>query len=125
MKVLLDENINPRLRSVLMVHDVFTASYMGFAGLQNGNLLRAAEAHYFQVLVTGDQTLQYEQNLKAHRIAVVVLTALRWRFLKDFVPQILEAIANAQPGSVVRVDCGVFTRRSKGRSPVTDATDSA
>jgi hypothetical protein len=60
VKVLLDENLDHRLRKHLGSHDVFTASYMGWDGLKNGQLLRAAEDGGFDVFVTGDQTLAYE-----------------------------------------------------------------
>lgn len=57
MKVLLDENLPQLLRN----HEVFTVRYQGWAGLKNGELLKAAEDNGFEVFVTGDQTLLYEQ----------------------------------------------------------------
>jgi hypothetical protein len=60
LKVLLDENLDHRLRKSLAAHEVFTASYKGWDGLKNSSLLQAAEDDGFDVLVTGDQTLQYE-----------------------------------------------------------------
>ena len=63
MKVLLDENLDHRLRKNLGSHEVFTASYMGWDGFKNGKLLEAAEDDGFGVLVTGDQTLQYRAGL--------------------------------------------------------------
>ena len=67
MKVLLDENLDHRLRKHLGSHEVFTASFPGWDGLKNGKLLEAAEMAGFEVLVTGDQTLCYEQNLSERR----------------------------------------------------------
>jgi hypothetical protein len=62
VKVLLDENLDHRLRRHLPGHEVFTVSYQGWDGLGNGKLLQAAEDATFDVLVTGDPTLRYEQN---------------------------------------------------------------
>lgn len=71
MKVLLDENLDHALRRLLGPHDVVTVNYMGWAGLQNGALLRAAEDGGIDVLLTGDQTLKDEQSLMGRRLAVV------------------------------------------------------
>jgi len=73
MKVLLDENLDHRLRSHLGSHEVFVASYMGWDGLKNGKLIQAAEEDGFEVLLTGDQTLCYEQNLNGRRLAVITI----------------------------------------------------
>ena len=62
------------LRQFLPNHEVATAYERGWARLKNGELLGAAEANGFEVLVTTDSNLKYQQNLKSRRIAVVVLT---------------------------------------------------
>jgi len=111
VKVLLDENLDHRLRSNLGTHEVFTASYKGWDGLRNGELLRAAEADGFEVLVTGDQTLAREQNLKERRMAIVALSSIEWRLVRQHLPKIMTAIESATPGSFQAVDCGVFSRR--------------
>lgn len=112
MKVLLDENLDRRLRKNLDPHEVFTANYKGWSGLKNGKLLEACEADGIEVLPTGDQSLFYEQNLSKRRLAVVALSCVEWRILKDYLPQIVTAIDNAFPGSFQAVDCGIFTRRT-------------
>ena len=111
MKVLLDENLPRRLRNNLGNHDVFTVSFKGWAGLENGELLQAAEAEGFEVFVTGDQTLSYEQNLATRRVAVVVLSSIDWHILKNNLSLILTAIDSATPGSFQTVECGTFTRK--------------
>ena len=111
MKVLLDENLDHRLRRNLGSHEVFTASYKGWNGLQNGKLLRAAEDGDLDVLVTGDQTLSHEQNLSGRRLALVVLSSVEWRILKNHLPRIIAAIDNAVPGSFQVVECGAFNRK--------------
>ncbi len=74
MKVLLDENLPHRLRHTLGGHEAFTVSYLNWAGLKNGELLTAAEQAGFEVFITGDQTLSYEQNFSK---SIAVLSAGR------------------------------------------------
>ena len=99
MKVLLDENLDHRLRRELAPHEVFTASYKGWDGLKNGSLLRAAEDDGIDVLVTGDQSLYYEQNLIGRRLAVVALSAVQFAIIERHLPKIVLAIDKATPGS--------------------------
>lgn len=75
MKVLLDENLPHQLRRELSGHDVFTAAYMNWSGIENGELLRLAAENGFDVVITNDRGLEYEQNLSALPVAVVVLLA--------------------------------------------------
>jgi len=63
MRILLDECVNQRLRNYLPGHYCESAEYAGFAGLKNGELLNAAESAHFDVLLTVDRGLEYEQNL--------------------------------------------------------------
>jgi predicted nuclease of predicted toxin-antitoxin system len=111
VKVLLDENLDHRLRKHLGSHEVFTASYMGWAGLKNGELLQAAENDGFGVLVTGDRTLSYEQNLTGRRLAIVALSSVEWRIIRDYLTEIFVAVDGAVPGSFQSVECGKFSRR--------------
>jgi len=110
VKVLLDENLDHALRKMLGNHEVFTTSYKGWAGLQNGKLLRAAEDGGIEVLLTGDQTLHSEQNLRGRRLAVVALSAIQLPIIKESLPQIIAAIDAATPGSYQFVVCGYFNR---------------
>ena len=82
MKVLLDENLDHALRTMLGRHEVVTAAYMGWAGMNNGELLRIAEDNGVQVLLTGDQTLNHEQNLSGRNLAVVALSAIQLPIIK-------------------------------------------
>ena len=111
MKVLLDENLDHALRPLLGTHDVFTTAYMGWAGLKNGELLRKAEDSGIEVLLTGDQTLNYEQNLSGRRLAIVALSAVQLPIIRNNLPAIIGAIDKATPGSFQLVECGVFSRR--------------
>jgi hypothetical protein len=111
VKVLLDENLDHALRKLLGQHEVVTVTYMGWTGLQNGALLRAAEDNGIDVLLTGDQTLAYEQNLTGRRLAVVALSAIRLPIIKEHLPEIIAAIDSATPGSFHAIDCGTFSRK--------------
>jgi hypothetical protein len=111
VKVLLDENLDHRLRNHLGSHEVFTANYMGWDGFKNGRLLQAAEGDGFDVLVTGDQPLSYEQNLSGRRLAIVVLSTVEWRIIRNYLAEIVAAVEGAAPGSFRTVKCGTFSRK--------------
>jgi hypothetical protein len=111
VKVLLDENLDHGLRTLLGQHDVVTVTYMGWTGLKNGELLRIAEGNGIEILLTGDQTLAYEQNLTGRRLAIVALSAIQLPIIKNNLPKIIAAIDNAAPGSFQTIDCGTFSRK--------------
>jgi hypothetical protein len=83
-----------------------TARYAGLAGLKNGELLSAAEAARFDVFVTVDQGIEYQQNLRDRSIAIVVLRAKSNRLadLLEHLPAFLAVIRNMQPGQIVRIE---------------------
>lgn len=99
-----------KLRQALSNLAPVTVQYMGWAGLKNGELLDEAESAGFDVVVTGDKTVEYEQNMDHRNIAVVSLSAPHWPIIKEHIDEIALAIARANPGSFARVDCGRFTR---------------
>jgi hypothetical protein len=111
LKVLLDENLDHALRKLLGPHEVVSVAYMGWAGLKNGELLTTAENARIDVLLTGDQTLRYEQNLRGRRLAIVALTAIQLPIIENHLPRIIAAINSAAPGSFQEVDCGTMSRR--------------
>ena len=83
----------------------------GWNGLKNGKLLEAAENDGFDVLLTGEQSLPYfEHDLASRRLAIVAISAVEWRIVKDHLQIIRDALKNATPGSFQTVDCGVFSR---------------
>ena len=110
MKVLLDENLDPRLRTLLSEHDCVTASYAGWDGLKNGALLAAAEAAGFEVFLTGDKKIPAEQNMDGRQIAIVVMTAHQLSIVRNNISQIAIAISSAKPGTIQVVECGKFRR---------------
>ena len=112
MRVILDENLPHQLRAHLARHETATTVYMGWGGFQNGALLKAAEGAGFDVLVTGDLSIERQQNLKGRKLAIVLLSAHNWRIIKSHVAKIAAAVDAARPGSFVRVECGTFSRRA-------------
>jgi hypothetical protein len=86
---------------------------MGWRGIKNGELLRRAEDAGFDVIVTGDKAMEYQQDIKRRKIAVVALSAPHWPLVKNHVGRIAEAIATAKPGMFIRVDCGRFVPRRR------------
>jgi hypothetical protein len=103
--ILLDEDLPRRLRRQFTGHQVRTVQQQGWAGLKNGELLARAAAARFDVLLTADQRLQFQQNLGQSCLAVVVLVARSTKFedLLPLVPSVLAAIGQVRPGEVRRV----------------------
>ena len=102
MKVLLDECVTRYLKRDFTGHEVFTVEEAGLKGLKNGLLLQAASGKY-DALVTVDQNLQYQQNLKTLAMAIIVLKAKRntYPMLRPLVPQVLETFKTIKPGEIV------------------------
>lgn len=105
MRILIDECLDERLRSSFSGHDCQTARYAGFAGLKNGQLLSAAESARFEVLLTADHGLEYEQNLAGRRIAVIIFhtKSIRLKDLLPHIPACLAFLPSIKPGEIVRV----------------------
>jgi hypothetical protein len=116
LKVLLDENLDHALRMLLIPHEAYTVSHLGWSGIQNGALLAAAEGAHIDVLLTGDQTLRYEQNLLGRRLAIVTLSTIRLPMSKENLPTIVAALDRATPGSFQAIECGSFTRKRNPKS---------
>ena len=104
MRLLLDESLPYRLKNVLPGHQVNTVAEMGWKSFSNGELLARASG-LFQVFLTADTKLQYQQDVARFDIAVIVLNARRNRF-QDYEPlihRLLEAIPRLRPGEVLRI----------------------
>jgi hypothetical protein len=104
MRVLFDQATPVPIRPFLKGHEVRTAAQQGWGQLKNGELLAAAEAAGFDVLLTTDKNMQYQQNLAGRKIAVVVLAWQQWPSLQPHVRLIVEAVNAAVPGSFTEVD---------------------
>ncbi len=104
MRVLLDECVTGYLKRDFTGHEVLTVEEAGFKGLKNSRLLQASSGRY-DVLVTVDQNLQYQQNLKNFAIAIIVLKAKRstYPMLKPLMPQVLETLEKIKPSEIIVV----------------------
>jgi hypothetical protein len=105
MRILLDECVDQRLRLEFVDHECLTTAYAGLAGLKNGALLSAAEEAGFDVIVTTDQEIPFQQDFGNRRVAVIVLCATTNRLadLKPLLPDVMAALATIEAGRVVRV----------------------
>jgi predicted nuclease of predicted toxin-antitoxin system len=104
MRILLDEDLPRRLCALLAGHEATTVPRCGWAGVKNGKLLALA-AGQFDVFLTMDQNLEYQQNLATLPIAVLVVEAIsnRMEHLTPLVPSMLREIKQIPPRSLRRV----------------------
>ncbi len=104
MRVLLDECLPRKLKQRLPGHQVSTVPEMGWAGIKNGPLLRLAEPA-FDVFVTIDGNLQYQQNLSVTSLAIIALSATDNTFqtLEPLMPKVLAVLQTISPNTYVRV----------------------
>jgi hypothetical protein len=103
VRILFDQGTPAPLREYLSAHQVKTAFELDWGGLSNGDLLTQAEAAEFDVLVTTDQNLRYQQNLTARRIAVVVISTTNWPRIRMNVATVLAAVDRARPHDYIEV----------------------
>jgi hypothetical protein len=106
VRVLIDEQLPRQLAPYLIGHEVRTVQQESWAGLQNGALLSRAEAAGFSVFVTGDQNLEFQQNISKRLLGVVVLCAGSNAIedLLPLIPRALAAVEIVRPGQLVRVE---------------------
>lgn len=106
MRILIDECAPRRLRNEFPGHDVLTVREMGWSGKKNGELLKVMAAEAFEVLVTVDQNIRHQQNLKPAGVAVIVLVAPTNRLadLLPLMPSARAALVTIKPGDVVEID---------------------
>ena len=102
MRLLLDENLDWRLRRDLLDHQVESVPLMGWAGIENGELLRKAVEAGFDVRVTMDSNMVHQQNIREYAIAVVALRAASNRLAntRPLMPALLALLPQIQPGTV-------------------------
>lgn len=98
MRVLFDQGTPAPLRTFLTAHTTETAFERGWSELSNGELVTTAEREGFELMVTTDKNLQYQQNLTDRRIAILVLWTTRWPDLRVRVVEIIRAVDAIEPG---------------------------
>lgn len=102
MRVLLDTCVPRPLRKLLPGHEVSTAQEMGWDALENGDLIRAAEER-FDVLITADQHMKFQQNLTGGNLSVVVLPTNHLPTLLRLTTRVQRALRDIRPGSFVEI----------------------
>lgn len=106
MKILLDECLPRKLKASFVGHECQTAPEAGLAGKKNGELLLRAEDQGFEVFLTADKGIEYEQNLAGRHIAIMILRAKSNR-LADLLPLVelcVRQIRLISDGQIIRVD---------------------
>jgi hypothetical protein len=107
MRILFDHGTPAPLQSFLTGHTVRETKAQGWDTFKNGDLLTAAEAAGFDVLITTDKNMRYQQNLTSRTIAIVVLGHAQRPVLRLHVARVAAAVNAATPGSVTDVDVPV------------------
>jgi hypothetical protein len=104
MRILFDHGTPSGIARRLSAHEVTEARERGWDRLSNGELLQAAEAAGFDLLLTTDKRIRYQQNLTSRKIAIVVLGNSRWRIVRLYLDRIALAVDEATPGSYAEVE---------------------
>jgi hypothetical protein len=104
MLILFDHGTPRGIARSLVGHEVKEAKAQGWDRLTNGELLAAAEKTGFDVLLTTDKNVRYQQNLAGRKIAIVVLGKGRWRLIRLAIPEIVAAVNAARPGTYSEVE---------------------
>jgi len=104
MRILFDHGVPSGIVESLSGHNVTEAIERGWDRISNGELLKVAEAAGFDVLLTTDKRIRYQQNLTRRKIAIVVLCNSTWRVVRLYLDRIAWVVAEATPGSYVEVD---------------------
>ena len=100
MRILFDHNAPRQLRRHLVGHDVDLAEERGWAALDNGALLDRAEEAGYEVVITADRNMPYQQNIASRSLALIVLGANRWPLIEPRIADISNALEGVQPGDV-------------------------
>ena len=111
MRILFDQGTPVPIRGYLTGHTVGISADLGWERLQNGDLLADAEQAGYELLLTTDKNLRYQQNLKDRVIAIVVIGHSQWPALKPHVQRVVDAVNAAVPGSYAEVDIPLPLRR--------------
>lgn len=109
MKVLLDPGVPKKLARSLREHDVITALDAGWASMENGVLLALIEQGGFQVFVTADKNIEYQQShLDRKPFGMLVLSTKHWPSMEPYVAKVVEAVGRCAPGTILEIECGKF-----------------
>jgi hypothetical protein len=104
MRILFDHGTPSGIARSLAGHEVTEAIERGWDRISNGELLTTAEAAGFELLLTTDKNIRYQQNLKGRKIAIVVLGNSAWRMVRKHLERVAAAVNAATPGSYAEVE---------------------
>jgi hypothetical protein len=90
---------------------------MGWEGMSNGDLIAAAEANAFDVIITADQNLRYQQSIADRKIAIVVLSTNHWATISRDPARVVEAVGRCTPGSFIEIGFERPAPRPRGQGP--------
>jgi len=96
MRVLIDECLPGPLQASITGHELRTVQQMGWDGIKNGELLNLAGAQ-FDVFLTADKNLRYQQNLSGRNLAIVLLPTNHWPTLRQHIPEVQAALYTVSP----------------------------
>lgn len=116
MRILFDHGAPSGIAGALVGHEVTEAIDRGWDRISNGELLKLAEDAGFEVLLTTDKNLKYQQNLAKRKIAIVVLGNSTWRFVRPHLGPVRAAVNGATPGSYVEVEIPLPPKKPFTRS---------
>lgn len=103
MKLLLDENLPHQIRLEIEDHEILTVAFMGWSGIENGELLNRAAAEGFDALLTNDRGFAYEHDVAYLPVAVIILLAKsnHIEMIRPHYPTLMEALRTIQPRTIV------------------------
>jgi predicted nuclease of predicted toxin-antitoxin system len=104
LKILFDQGTPVPLRKSLEGHSVSTAHEIGWSTLQNGELLNAAKNDSFDIFVTTDRNLKYQQNLESRKISIIVLSTTSWPRIRQVADDVAQAVKSSSEKSFVEIE---------------------
>jgi hypothetical protein len=108
VKILFDASTPAPLAWFLRAHEMVRADELGWQGLGNGALLDAAEQAGFDLLLTCDQNVRYQQNFSSRKLALLILSSNHWPTLRRIAARIATAVDFVQTGQIVKVDVAML-----------------
>jgi len=117
MRILLDHNTPVPLRHWLSEHEVETGYERGWAELTNGELLRMSEEAGFDVVITTDKGIRYQQNLAGRKLALVLISTNDWTRIRKSKALVVESISSVARGSFLEIDIPYHGVPSLGAEP--------
>ena len=106
MKILLDEYVTKKAKRLLTEFKVYTVPEMGFGGMKNGKLLMRAAASGFDILLTIDKNMDYQQNIGKHELTIVVLNVTKSgiKYIKELMPEFIANINTYEKGKSYKIE---------------------